>query len=195
MTPSSQALSGRCLAVCGETAGPRCLAFSPPTPKPPDLSWMASVPDLFLQGRAGLAGLLRTRVLALSGTPWLSVWQRLRIYQGSAVKSFLLQVSEGSSRVFYPPASFSPQADRNQNAELLRDPPTARSAAPIAAQASSHLLRPPLPAGPSSQRQAWLDPGPLGEPRVPAQRLPARRLISQWPLSPGRELATLEPQG
>lgn len=143
MTPSSQALSGRCLAVCGEPAGPKCLAFSSPTRKPPNLSWMASVPDLFLQGPAGLAGLLRNRVLALSGTPWLSVWQRLRIYQGSAVKSFLLQGSEGSSRVFYPPASFSPQADRNPNAAPLQGPPTAHPVAPIAAQASSHLLRLP----------------------------------------------------
>lgn len=48
----------------------------------------------------------------------------------------------------------------------------------------------PLPTlwkGPSSQKQEWLDPGPLGEPRVSAQRLPALRPISQWLLSPERE--------
>lgn len=143
MTPSSQALSGRCLAVCGETASLRCLPFSLPTPKPPNLSWMASMPGFFLQGPAGLAGLLRNRVLALSSTPWLSVCRRPQIYQGSAVMLFLLQGSEGSSRVFYPPASFSPQADRNQNAAFLQGLPTAGPVASIAAQASSHLLCPP----------------------------------------------------
>lgn len=76
MTPSPQAHSGRSVAVCGETANPKLLAFSPPIPKPYNLSWMASVPCFSLQGSAGLARLPRNRVLALSNTPQLSVWRR-----------------------------------------------------------------------------------------------------------------------
>lgn len=90
----------------------------------------------------------------------------------------------GAGLALQPPPSDPRQVEiRMQHvlrAQMLQAPKPHR-----AALAPSGLL-PPLWAGPSSQRQERLDPGPLGEPRVPAQCLPALRLISQWLLSPGR---------
>lgn len=120
---------------------------------------------------------LGNRVLALSSTPWFSVWRRPQICQGLAGLSFLLQVSEGSSVV--PALQPPPSALRQMEIR------TQHILGAHIQQASSGPL-PPLWAGPSSQRQEWLHLGPLGKPHVPAQCLPAPRLISQWLLSPGR---------
>lgn len=149
---------------------------------------MASVTCLSLQGSAGLAGPPGNRVLAGFRTPWLSVWRGPQICQGPAGKSFLLQGSEGpSGRPCPPVSSLGPEADGNQNAVDLQGPAAAGPEAPMIAQAplTSPLLSGQVPAA----ETGIAGPRGLREPRVPAQRLPAPRLTSQWLLSPGEELA------
>lgn len=110
---------------------------------------MASVPGRFLQGPAGLAGPLRNRVLALSITLWLSVWRRPQIYQSSAVKSFLLQGSEGSSRVFtlQPPSAPRQIEIRTQH---FSGPTYSR---PNSLHSCPSLLTPPPPSPASRPKQ------------------------------------------
>lgn len=183
---SPRARSGRCLAVWAEAANPNLFSFSPPTPKPRNLSWTASLPCLSLHGSPSLAGLLGTGVLALSSTPQLSVWRRPQICWGPAGKAFLFQVPEGSSSQLSlrAPPSDARQMETREERTLGVRLMQARKR-PIVAQAPLGLLL-ALRKGPSRQKQEWLGPGPLGEPRVPAQRLPAPGRTSQWLLSPER---------
>lgn len=107
-------------------------------------------------------------------------WAKAQLCQGPAGKTFLPHSSKGSSgQPCSPASSLRPEADGNQNAAYPWGPATPHSELHIAApapQASSLLW-----AGPSSQRQEWL--GPLGEPRGPAQSLPARAGLTMAPFT------------
>lgn len=147
---------------------------------------MASVPCLSLHGSPSLARLPGNGDLAWSGTPRLSVWRRPQICWGPAGKSLLFQVSEASSSQPCPPgSSLGPWADGNQSTACTW---SLAAAGPEVPSSSPSPLRPP-PCSlerPKEPEAGMAGRGPLGEPRVPAQPLPALRLISQWLLSPDR---------
>lgn len=147
---------------------------------------MASVPCLSLQGSPSLAGLLGNRVLALSGSPRLSVWPRPQICWGPAGKALVFQGSEASSSQPCPPgSSLRPQADGNQDVAYTWS--LAATGPEVPYSSPSTLQSPPCSLErPKRPETGMAGRGPLGEPRVPPQRLPALGLISQWLLSPER---------
>lgn len=126
------------------------------------------------------------RVLALSSTHNFQFGEGPRYARAQLASpscSKVLKVSLANLALQLPPSDSRQMEIRTQR--ILRALLQQAQKPHIAAPGPSGLL-PPLWAGTISQRQERLDPAPLGEPRVPAQCLPALRLISQWLLSPGR---------
>lgn len=182
---SPQAQSGRSLAVWADTVRNSFLSHRPP----PNLTTFPgrprcpAFPSTALQVWPGCWGPGFWPGLAHHGFQFGEGPRSAGGQLASPACSKFLKVPAASL-----PSRLLPQTQGRWKPECLAYTWGLAKAGPEAPCGSPSPLRPP-PCSlerPKRSEQEWLHPGPLGEPREPAQSLPALRLISQWLLSPQR---------